>query len=144
MEIKISGTLVQGVSILKLWMAPVLDAKPKERTTARIAPLLALLTGFALRLCLGRESLWYDRRDGLASIAPPAHPRHDRAHGRRHPPARLLPAPASLAAAHGAHAAARVGIFYALPSVIAGMVVLALLYAIGCRLFNPKVARSSP
>ncbi|MCB0134971.1 MAG: glycosyltransferase family 39 protein, partial [Caldilineaceae bacterium] len=119
---------------------PVLDAKPKERTTARIALLLALLTGFALRLLhLGAESLWYDETVSVHLARQPIPAMIAHTAGDIHPPGyylllhlwQQLTAPTLL---HGLE------YLYAWPSVFAGMVVLALLYATGRRLFNPKVA----
>lgn len=117
-----------------------LEAESNETTVARVTLLLGLLIGFALRLQhLGAESLWYDETVSvhLARQSIPAMVAHTA--GDIHPPGyylllhlwQQLTAPTLL---HGLE------FLYAFPSVIAAMVVLALLYAIGRRLFSAKVA----
>lgn len=117
-----------------------LDEKSNETAVARVTPLLALLTGFALRLLhLGAESLWYDETVSVHLARQPIPAMVAHTAGDIHPPGYYLllhlwqqiTAPTLL---HGLE------FLYAFPSVIAAMVVLALLYAIGRRLFNAKVA----
>ncbi len=110
------------------------------KRTARVAALVALLAGYGLRLYrLGAESLWYDETVS-AYLAQESIPQLI-AHTARdiHPPGYYLllhlwqrlvhPTPA-----HGLE------FLYAWPSVFWGMVLMALIYALGRRLFDPKVA----
>ena len=117
-----------------------LDEKSNETAVARVTLLLALLIGFALRLLhLGAESLWYDETVSVHLSRQPIPAMVAHTAGDIHPPGyylllhlwQQLTAPTLL---HGLE------FLYAFPSVIAAMAVLALLYAIGRRLFNAKVA----
>ncbi len=119
--------------------APVVEQQ-REGTAARLALLLALLTGFALRLLhLGAESLWYDETVSVHLARQPIPTMIAHTAGDIHPPGyylllhfwQQLTAPSLV---HGLE------YLYAWPSVVAGMVVLVLLFAIGQRLFNLKVA----
>ncbi len=110
------------------------------KQTARVAVLIALLAGYGLRLYrLGAESLWYDETVS-AHLAQEAIPQLI-AHTARdiHPPGYYLllhlwqrlvqPTPAF-----------GLEFLYAWPSVFWGMVLMALIYALGRRLFDGKVA----
>lgn len=106
----------------------------------RVAVLLALLAGFALRLFhLGAESLWYDETVSVHLARQPIPAMIAHTAGDIHPPGyyfllhlwQQVTAPTLL---HGLE------FLYALPSVMAAMLVLALLYAIGRRLFSAPVA----
>ncbi len=110
------------------------------KQTARVAVLIALLTGYGLRLHrLGDESLWYDETVS-AHLAQETIPQLI-AHTARdiHPPGYYLllhlwqrlvqPTPAF-----------GLEFLYAWPSVFWGMVLMALIYALGRRLFDGKVA----
>ncbi|MFO7631662.1 MAG: hypothetical protein R6W76_03930, partial [Caldilinea sp.] len=102
--------------------------------------LAGMLFGFALRLHrLGAESLWYDEtvsvhlaRKSLAEMI--AHTAGD-----IHPPGYYLllhfwQQIASPSLAHGLE------FLYAWPSLFAGMVLMALIYALGRRLFDAPTA----
>ncbi len=106
----------------------------------RVAVLLALLTGFALRLYhLGAESLWYDETVSVHLARQPIPAMIEHTAGDIHPPGyyfllHLWQQVTAPTLRHGLE------FLYALPSVMAAMLVLALLYAIGRRLFNQPVA----
>lgn len=114
--------------------------RARDGAGARLAFLLALLTGFALRLFhLGAESLWYDETVSVHLARQPIPAMITHTAGDIHPPGYYLllhlwqqvTAPTLL---HGFE------FLYAFPSVIAAMLVLPLLYVIGRRLFNTPTA----
>ena len=106
----------------------------------RLAMLAGLLTGFTLRLYqLGGESLWYDEIVSvyLARKSIPEMIAHTA--GDIHPPGYylLLHLWQSLThptAVHGLE------FLFAWPSLVAGMLILVLIYALGRRLLDPSIA----
>ncbi|HHW89023.1 MAG TPA: hypothetical protein GX400_22765 [Chloroflexi bacterium] len=112
--------------------------QPDMATRERSVLLAGILTGFALRLFrLGAESLWYDETVSvhLARLPAPAMLAHTA--GDIHPPGyylllhgwQWLTTPTL---AHGLE------FLFAWPSLVAGVLILALTYALGRRLFDGR------
>jgi uncharacterized membrane protein len=128
-----------------LWLQTYLmslthNARSKNSTARRLLILCGLLIGFALRLFrLGSESLWYDETVSvvLATKSIPGLIAHTA--GDIHPPGYYL-------LLHGwqwlTHPTLAHGLefLYTWPSLLAGMVILVLLYALGRRLADHSVA----
>jgi len=117
-----------------------LDKRNQKTGAARPTLLLALLAGFVLRLMhLGAESLWYDETVSVHLARQPLSAMFAHTAGDIHPPGYylLLHLWQQLTAPTLQHG---LEFLYAFPSVMAAMVGLALLYAIGRRLFNIKSA----
>lgn len=123
-----------------------LSSAPKNRVSGRNSVfeyqrsllLLGVLLGFALRLFqLGAESLWYDETVSVYLARQPLAAMLAHTAGDIHPPGyyallhiwQQLTAPAL---AHGLE------FLYAWPSLAAGMLLLVLIYALGCRLFDAR------
>ncbi len=106
----------------------------------RLLLLLGLLVGFGLRLVrLGAESLWYDETVSvvLARKTVPALIAHTA--GDIHPPGYYLLLHAWQALTHPTLAHG-LEFLFAWPSLWFGLLLLPLLYVLGRRLFDPKVA----
>lgn len=104
----------------------------------RSLPLTGILLGFALRLFhLGAESLWYDETVSVHLARQPVVEMLAHTAGDIHPPGYYLllhtwQQIASPTLAHGLE------FLYAWPSLMAGMLILALTYALGRRLFDAR------
>jgi len=115
-------------------------ARPWLTTRQRLALLSGLLVGFALRLFqLGGESLWYDETVSvvLARKSIPALLAHTA--GDIHPPGYYLllhwwQALVSPTLPHGLE------FLFAWPSLYCGLLIIALLFALGRRLLDPTTA----
>lgn len=100
--------------------------------------LAGILLGFALRLFhLGAESLWYDETVSVHLARQPVSAMLAHTAGDIHPPGYylLLHAWQQIASPTLAHG---LEFLYAWPSVVAGMLILVLTYALGRRLFDAR------
>ena len=104
----------------------------------RILLLAGILAGFALRLFhLGAESLWYDETVSVHLARQPLPAMLAHTAGDIHPPGYyvLLHLWQQLTAPSLAHG---LEFLYAWPSLAAGMIILALTYALGRRIFDAR------
>ncbi len=111
----------------------------QHRSVWRLLALLGLLVGFALRLYrLGAESLWYDETVSvaLAQKSIPALLRHTA--GDIHPPGYYLLLHFWQQLTHPTPAFG-LEFLYAWPSLCCGLLLLALLLALGRKLYTPQL-----